>query len=83
MKVSYPTMKALSREEQAHLERLRVVIEKSTADGVLTTVELEQIAIVVREAHTITPQELELIHTLIREKINRGELAVFRNVYCI
>lgn len=76
MEISYPNMKDLSPEEQNNLERLKSVIEKSVADGVLTIQEFEQIAAVMRKNHHITPQELQLVRTLIREKINRGELIV-------
>ncbi|WOD37031.1 hypothetical protein [Nodosilinea sp. E11] len=79
MEISHPNMKALSPEEQQNLNRLKSIIEKSVADGVLTTHELEQIATVMGENHHITPQELQLVHTLIREKINRGELVVDRS----
>lgn len=74
MEISYPNAQALTDEEQQALEKLKEVIEKVIADGVLTGEERNHILALMMADHKITPQELQLLHTMIREKVACGEL---------
>lgn len=80
MEISHPNQKDLTEEEQKQLEHFRSVVEKAIADSVLTTEEAHQIISVIQKDHKVTPQELEIIRTLIREPINLGKLIVDRTI---
>jgi hypothetical protein len=61
MEISRPNQAELTAEEQQELEKLRAIIEQASVDGVITKVTLE---------------ELELVRTLITEKVSKGELVL-------
>lgn len=74
MEISYPNAQALTAEEAGNLEKLKGVIEQAIADNILTAEERSHIFAVMMADHKITPQEVQLIHTMIREKVACGEL---------
>lgn len=76
MEIHHPNHAALTVEEQQQLDRLKQVIEQVTADGKLTQVEIERIKAVVWSDKVVSPEELEVITKMVREKIASGELAV-------
>jgi uncharacterized membrane protein YebE (DUF533 family) len=74
MEISRPNPQELTTEEQKELEKLRVIIEQASADGIITKGERERIAATVRADGKVTKEELELVRTLINEKVTKGEL---------
>jgi hypothetical protein len=76
MEISRPNARELTPEELQDLEKLKVTIEKATADGKLTQYELDRIKAIAWSDNKILSEELELVRTLIREKIERGELEI-------
>ena len=76
MEVSRPDQRELTVEEQQELEKLRKIIEKATVDGVMTKGERDRIAAVMGADGKVTCQELDLVRTLIHEKVATGELVL-------
>jgi uncharacterized membrane protein YebE (DUF533 family) len=76
MEVSRPDQRELTVEEQQELEKLRKIIEKATVDGVITKGERDRIAAAMQTDGKVTCQELDLVRTLIQEKVATGELAL-------
>ncbi|MEG3436328.1 hypothetical protein V0288_04280 [Pannus brasiliensis CCIBt3594] len=74
MKIERPDEQELTPEEQRELEKLRAIIEQAIADGIITKGERDRISSAMRSDGKVTRQELELVRTLITEKINAGEL---------
>lgn len=63
-------------EDQQHLDRLQRVIEQATADGKLTQLEINRIKSIVWSDDEVSPEELEMVNKLVKEKIASGELAI-------
>lgn len=76
MEISRPNAQALTPEEQQQLDQLKVVVEQVIADGVLTREERDRIVALMAADSKITPQELDLVRTLIREKAATGEVVL-------
>lgn len=76
MEISRPNAQALTPEEQQQLDQLKVVVEQVIADGVLTREERDRIVALMAADAKITPQELDLVRTLIREKAATGEVVL-------
>lgn len=76
MEISHPNERDLTVEEQQEFEKLRKVIERASADGVITRDERDQISSAIRADSKVTYAELALIRTLIHEKVSQGELAL-------
>ncbi|NEO32306.1 MAG: hypothetical protein F6K36_18110 [Symploca sp. SIO3C6] len=74
MKVFYPNHKELTPEELQELEKFRTIIERATADGVITRGERETITAAMYADNKVTVQELAMIRTLIQEKVATGEI---------
>lgn len=74
MKRENPNQRELTPEEQQELEKLRVIIESATADGILTRYERDRISAAMRTDGKVTVEELELARTLMQEKAAKGEL---------
>ena len=74
MEVSYPSSQEPTPEELKELEKLRAIIERSTADGVLTKGERETISAAIYADKKVTRQEMEILRTLIQEKVATGEI---------
>lgn len=76
MEISYPSRpeSELSPEELQELDKLRKVIEKASADGIITRGERDRITATMREDGKVTAEELGLVRTLIQEKVAKGEL---------
>lgn len=74
MDISYPNRPELTVEEQQELEKLRVIIAKVSADGIITKGERDRISATMRADGKATPEELELVRTLINQKVRAGEL---------
>lgn len=75
MEISHPNQQDLTPEEQQELEKLRKVIERASADGVITRAERDVISSTMRADGKVTPEELNLIRTLVHEKVEKGELS--------
>lgn len=74
MKVSRPNSQPLSPEELANLNKLKMLIEKATADGLLSQDEMDSIKTLIQSDGKVTPEELDLCQKLIWSKIQSGEL---------
>jgi replication initiation and membrane attachment protein DnaB len=76
MEIERPNQRELTVEEQQEFEKFKQVIERATADGVITRGERDQIAAAMRADGKVTIEELALIRTLIQEKVASGELVL-------
>jgi uncharacterized membrane protein YebE (DUF533 family) len=76
MEISHPNRQELTPEEKQELEKLRIIVEKATEDGIITQGERERIATAMRADGKILREELELVRTLIGEKVSQGELTI-------
>jgi len=74
MEISRPTASEPSPEDLENLDKLKAVIERAIADGKLTETEKQQIRTVAWSNGKITPQELELVRSMILDKLHSGEL---------
>lgn len=75
MEIQQSNHPSLTPEEQ-HLNRLKQVIEQTTADGKLTQAEIDRIRAVVWSDGVISPEELEIVTKMVKEKIASGDLAI-------
>lgn len=75
MEISHPN-RELTTEEQRELEKLRKVIERASADGVITKSERDQITAAMASDGKVMYEELNLVRTLIHEKVSKGELTL-------
>ncbi len=76
MQVEFPNAKPLTPEDEEHLARLRILIDKAVEDGVLTSGEIALIRDAVAANKKFLPEELMMVKTLVREKISCGEIEV-------
>ena len=76
MEISHPNQRELTAEEQQELEKLRKIIQQASSDGVITKAERDRIATAMRSDGKVTYEELDLVRTLIHEKVASGELAL-------
>jgi hypothetical protein len=74
MKVEKPNGKPLSREELQNLDKLRALIERCVANGLVSQDEMKQIKDFMRADGKVSTEELELCQKLIWDKIQSGEL---------
>lgn len=74
MEISHPHQRELTVEEQQELDKLRAIIERASADGVITKAERDRISAAMRVDGKVTLEELTLVRTLIHEKVANGEL---------
>ena len=74
MEISIPKGQEPTPEELQELEKLKVIIEKAIEDGKLTGAEFERIKAAIRVDKKVTVEEVELVRTLIYDKIESGEL---------
>lgn len=74
MEISHPNHQELTPEELQELEKLKRIIEQATADGVVTQYERDRIFQQVWADGKPTFEELELIRTMVSEKVASGEL---------
>jgi uncharacterized membrane protein YebE (DUF533 family) len=74
MKIEDSNPRELTPQEQQELEKLRAIIERAIADGILTRYERDRISAAMRADGKVTYEELELARTLMRQKAANGEL---------
>ncbi len=74
MKVSRPNSQPLSSAELNDLDKLKRLISKATADGLVSKDEMDSIKTFMQSDGKVTPQELDLCQQLIWSKIQSGEL---------
>lgn len=74
MKISRPNNKELSAAEIKELEKLKVLIDRVTSDGIVTNEEMQAIKIAISSDKKVSVEELKLVRKLIDEKIASGEL---------
>ncbi|MGJ3245090.1 MAG: hypothetical protein ACFE0I_03330 [Elainellaceae cyanobacterium] len=76
MEVERPGTGQLSLDELRELDKLRVVIEQASADGVISKSERETISAIIYRDKKVSPQELDLVRQLINQKVASGELTL-------
>jgi uncharacterized membrane protein YebE (DUF533 family) len=76
MKLSRVNGPELTPAELRELDKLRAVIEGASADGIITKGERDRIASTMRADGRVTREELELVRTLVTEKVNAGQLTL-------
>ncbi len=76
MKLVRDDNQEITPEEQKELDRLRAVIEQATADGIITKGERDRISAAMRADGKVTREELELVRTLVTEKVKAGQLTL-------
>ncbi|AXY67167.1 MAG: hypothetical protein ACK4K5_08820 [Thermosynechococcus sp.] len=69
-----PNGTPLSEADKAELARLKQLLERAIADGVLTADEMAQIKRQISADGKVTYEELELYRQLVEEKIRQGLL---------
>ena len=74
MEISIPKGQEPTPEELKELEKLKVIIEKAIEDGKLTEPEFDRIKAAISADNKVSVEELELVRTLIYDKIESGEL---------
>lgn len=74
MDISTPQGQEPTPEELKELEKLKAIIEAAIADGKLTEPEFARIKAAIRADKKVTMEELQLVRTLIYDKIASGEL---------
>jgi uncharacterized membrane protein YebE (DUF533 family) len=74
MKVERPNQKDLTPEEQAHLAKLKQMVEAALADGKVSQDEIQNIRAYIHADHKVTVDELRTINTTIRELLGDGTL---------
>ncbi len=74
MEISTPKGQEPTPEELKELEKLKEIIENAIADGKLTEPEFARIKAAIRADKKVTVEELQLVRTLIDDKIASGEL---------
>ncbi|WP_026735127.1 hypothetical protein [Fischerella sp. PCC 9605] len=75
MEIQRPNAGELTPEEAKELEKVKAVIERAIADGKLTSAEIQTIRTAIWADKKVSVEELNLVTTLIREKMERGELS--------
>lgn len=74
MDIERPNAQPLTREELNDLETLRGIVERAIADGVLTFEEEQLIKRTLWKDKKVSPQELEIVQSLVWDKLQAGEL---------
>lgn len=74
MKVERPNQKDLTPQEQAHLAKLKQMVEAALADGRVSQDEIQNIRAYIHADHKVTVDELRTINTTIRELLGDGAL---------
>lgn len=77
MKVEHPNAGELSSDDLQELERLKGIIEKAIADGVLSSAEYQNIkraALEKNPSPELLYQELQLFRELVTTKVKEGVL---------
>ena len=74
MQVERPNQQDLTQEEQAHLAKLRQMVEDALADGRLSQNELQGIKTFINADHKVTVDELRTIKTTVRELLGEGTI---------
>jgi len=64
----------LTPEEQQELDKLKQIVEKAIADGVLTEAERNEITAAMKADGKVTFEELEMVRQLVCDKVATGEL---------
>jgi uncharacterized membrane protein YebE (DUF533 family) len=74
MKVERPNQRDLTPEEQAHLAKLRQMVEAALADGKISQDEIQNIRAYIHADRKVTVDELRTINTTIRDLLGDGNL---------
>lgn len=74
MKVHHYYHQEISPTETQELEKLKTLIKRVIADGILTNEEMQSIKAAIIADKKVTVEELTLIRNMIDDKIASGEL---------
>ncbi len=75
MRIEHPNAPALTQADLQQLDTLKALVEGAIADGVLTAAEQSQVKAILLQDNAPV-QELDLVQTLIWDKIQSGELVI-------
>jgi len=67
MKVERPNQQDLSPQEQAHLAKLKQIVEAALADGKISPDKIQTIRAYIHADHKVTVDELRTINATFRE----------------
>ena len=67
MEIERSSQHELTPEEQAHLKKLRELVQAALADGKLSESEIQQIRALIHADRQVTVEELETIRTTAKE----------------
>ena len=67
MEIERSSQHELTPEEQAHLAKLRELVQAALADGKLSVEEIQKIRALIHADHQVTVEELETIRTTAQE----------------
>ncbi|NEQ45248.1 MAG: hypothetical protein F6K00_17475 [Leptolyngbya sp. SIOISBB] len=64
----------LSPEEQAHLAKLKALVEAALADGKVSSAEIQAVRELIHADHKVTPEELQTIRSTMRSMLGDAAL---------
>ncbi len=76
MEISHPHQRELTLEEMREFDKFRAIIKNAITDGIITKDERDQIECVMQKDSMVTFDELELVRTLINDKVASGEITL-------
>ncbi|MGD1930283.1 MAG: TerB family tellurite resistance protein [Leptolyngbyaceae cyanobacterium] len=74
MKIERSSQHDLTADEQAHLGKLRELVQAALADGKLSETEIQQIRALIHADRQVTVEELETIRTTAQELLGEAFL---------
>ncbi|MGD1905014.1 MAG: hypothetical protein ACFB0C_03370 [Leptolyngbyaceae cyanobacterium] len=64
----------ISKAELEDLDKLKALIERAISDGILTAAEKRSLEAAIFADGKVSPEELELMQSLVWDKLSSGEL---------
>lgn len=74
MQIERSNQRDLTAEEQAHLAKLKKLVEDSLADGKISEAELQSVRALIHQDKKVTVEELNTINDTIREVLGNADI---------
>lgn len=74
MKIERSNQQELTPEEQAHLDKLRKMVEDALTDGKISGAEIQSIRALIHADKKVTVEELNTINDTVREVLGGAEM---------
>jgi uncharacterized tellurite resistance protein B-like protein len=74
MQIERSSQRELTLEEQAHLNKLRKLVEDAFADGKISEAEIQSIRTLVHADQKVTVEELNTINDTVREVLGEADM---------